>query len=79
MYNLLNAKMSEIDYYFASRLPGEPVGVVEDIQRASGCAADATAQHDLRLLIVTNDVLEELLHQKMMCRMPTDEFSQSSS
>jgi len=31
VYNLLNAKMSDIDYYFASRLPGEPVGGVEDI------------------------------------------------
>ena len=31
VYNLLNAKMSDIDYFFASRLPGEPLGGVEDI------------------------------------------------
>jgi len=31
VYNLLNAKMSDIDYFFASRLPGEPIGGVEDI------------------------------------------------
>jgi outer membrane receptor protein involved in Fe transport len=31
VYNLFNAKMSDIDYYFASRLPGEPLGGVEDI------------------------------------------------
>jgi hypothetical protein len=29
--NLFNAKMSDIDYYFASRLPGEPLGGVDDI------------------------------------------------
>jgi outer membrane receptor protein involved in Fe transport len=31
IYNLLDAKVSDIDYYFASRLPGEPIGGVEDI------------------------------------------------
>ena len=31
IYNLLDAKVSDIDYYFASRLPGEPLGGVEDI------------------------------------------------
>jgi outer membrane receptor protein involved in Fe transport len=31
VFNLFNAKMSDIDYYFASRLPGEPLGGVEDI------------------------------------------------
>ena len=31
IYNLLDAKVSDIDYYFASRLPGEPFGGVEDI------------------------------------------------
>lgn len=31
VYNLLDAKMSDIDYFFASRLPGEPTGGVEDI------------------------------------------------
>jgi outer membrane receptor protein involved in Fe transport len=31
VYNLLNAEVSDIDYYFASRLPGEPIGGVEDI------------------------------------------------
>ena len=31
VFNLFNAKMSDIDYYFASRLPGEPVGGVDDI------------------------------------------------
>ncbi len=31
VYNLLNAKVSDIDYFFASRLPGEPIGGVEDI------------------------------------------------
>jgi outer membrane receptor protein involved in Fe transport len=31
VYNLLDAKVSDIDYYFASRLQGEPFGGVEDI------------------------------------------------
>jgi outer membrane receptor protein involved in Fe transport len=31
VYNLFNAKDSDIDYFFASRLPGEPLGGVEDI------------------------------------------------
>jgi outer membrane receptor protein involved in Fe transport len=31
IYNLLDAEVSDIDYYFASRLPGEPLGGVEDI------------------------------------------------
>lgn len=31
LFNVLNAKVSDIDYYFASRLPGEPLGGVEDI------------------------------------------------
>jgi outer membrane receptor protein involved in Fe transport len=31
IYNLLNAEVSDIDYYFASRLPGEPLSGVNDI------------------------------------------------
>jgi hypothetical protein len=31
VFNLLNARVSDVDYYYASRLPGEPVGGVEDI------------------------------------------------
>jgi outer membrane receptor protein involved in Fe transport len=31
VYNVLNAASSDIDYYFASRLPGEPLEGVEDI------------------------------------------------
>jgi len=31
IYNLFDAKVSDIDYYFASRLPGEPIGGVDDI------------------------------------------------
>ena len=30
-FNLFNAEVSDIDYYFASRLPGEPLGGIEDI------------------------------------------------
>ena len=29
--NLLNAKVSDIDYFYASRLPGEPAAGVNDI------------------------------------------------
>jgi hypothetical protein len=29
-FNLLNARVSDIEYFFASRLPGEPAGGVED-------------------------------------------------
>jgi len=29
--NLLNARVSDVDYYYASRLPGEPLGGVNDI------------------------------------------------
>jgi outer membrane receptor protein involved in Fe transport len=31
VFNLFDRAMSDIDYYFASRLPGEPLGGVEDI------------------------------------------------
>jgi TonB dependent receptor-like, beta-barrel/Carboxypeptidase regulatory-like domain/TonB-dependent Receptor Plug Domain len=31
IFNLFNGKVSDIDYYFASRLPGEPLGGVEDV------------------------------------------------
>ena len=31
VYHLLDAEVSDIDYYFASRLPGEPLGGVDDI------------------------------------------------
>jgi outer membrane receptor protein involved in Fe transport len=31
VFNLVNAQVSDIDYYFASRLPGEPLGGVDDI------------------------------------------------
>ena len=31
IFNLLNARDSDIDYYYASRLPGEPAGGVNDI------------------------------------------------
>jgi outer membrane receptor protein involved in Fe transport len=31
LYNLFDAEVSDIDYFYASRLPGEPVGGVEDI------------------------------------------------
>ena len=31
VFNLFNAKDSDIDYYYASRLPGEPAGGVNDI------------------------------------------------
>jgi hypothetical protein len=29
--NILNAQVSDVDYYYASRLPGEPAGGVEDL------------------------------------------------
>lgn len=31
VFNLLDAKNSDIDYFYTSRLPGEPAGGVEDI------------------------------------------------
>src|SRR5262249_12036287 len=31
VFNLFDAKDSDIDYYYASRLPGEPAGGVDDI------------------------------------------------
>jgi TonB-dependent receptor-like protein len=31
VFNLFNGRMSDIDYYFASRLPGEPLGGLDDI------------------------------------------------
>ena len=30
VFNALDSKVSDIDYYFASRLPGEPLAGVED-------------------------------------------------
>ena len=31
LFNILDSRASDIDYYYASRLPGEPVGGVTDI------------------------------------------------
>ena len=31
VFNVLNAQVSDIDYYFASRLPGEPLAGVNDV------------------------------------------------
>ena len=31
LYNLLNARVADIDYYYASRLPGEPAAGVDDV------------------------------------------------
>ena len=31
IFNVVNAQVSDIDYYYASRLPGEPPGGVDDI------------------------------------------------
>jgi hypothetical protein len=30
-FNLFNAEVSDIDYFYASRLPGEPAAGVDDI------------------------------------------------
>jgi hypothetical protein len=32
VFNVLDARVSDIDYLFASRLPGEPIGGIEDIR-----------------------------------------------
>ena len=31
VFNVLNSRASDIDYFYASRLPGEPLGGVDDI------------------------------------------------
>jgi len=31
VFNLLDARVSDVDYYYASRLPGEPAGGIEDV------------------------------------------------
>jgi hypothetical protein len=31
LFNVMNAEVSDIDYYFTSRLPGEPLAGVDDI------------------------------------------------
>ncbi|HEY6617769.1 MAG TPA: hypothetical protein VIZ32_24750, partial [Vicinamibacterales bacterium] len=31
VFNLANSTVSDIDYYFASRLPGDPSGGVDDL------------------------------------------------
>ena len=31
LFNALNAKDSDVDYFYTSRLPGEPAGGVEDV------------------------------------------------
>jgi hypothetical protein len=31
VYNVLNSNASDVDYYYASRLPGEPVDGVNDV------------------------------------------------
>ncbi len=40
VFNLTNARASDIDYFYTSRLPGEPEGGVDDIHFSSGAAAD---------------------------------------
>ena len=31
MFNLFDAEVSDIDYFYPSRLPGEPAGGIEDV------------------------------------------------
>jgi carboxypeptidase family protein/TonB-dependent receptor-like protein len=46
-FNLFNAKVSDIDYYFTSRLPGEPLAGVDDIH--SHPAVPRTARLSLQI------------------------------
>ena len=39
VFNVFNAQVSDIDYYFASRLPGEPLAGIEDIHFHPPCRA----------------------------------------
>jgi hypothetical protein len=48
VYNLLDAKVSDIDYYFTSRLPGEPLAGVDDIH------FHAAIPRTLRLSMIDN-------------------------
>ena len=47
LFNLFDDAVSDIDYYFASRLPGEPVDGVNDIR--SHPAVPRTARFSLSL------------------------------
>src|SRR5262249_15634796 len=47
VFNLLNAKASDIDYYYTSRLPGEPLAGASDIH------THPTEPRDFRLSIET--------------------------
>jgi outer membrane receptor protein involved in Fe transport len=47
VFNILNAKESDIDYYYASRLPGEAAGGVDDIHFHS--TLQRTARLSVRL------------------------------
>ena len=31
LFNIFNAEVSDIDYFYPSRLPGEPAGGIEDV------------------------------------------------
>ena len=51
VFNLLNARDSDIDYYYASRLPGEPAGGVERHSPSSDAAADGSNQPHRGVLV----------------------------
>jgi hypothetical protein len=51
LFNILDSRASDIDYYYASRLPGEPPGWSRRHPRASHPAADRARQSDSGFLI----------------------------
>ncbi len=48
IFNLLNAKASDIDYYYTSRLPGEPLSGVNDIHTHPAEPREFRASIDIR-------------------------------
>ena len=56
VFNLFNAADSDIDYFYRSRLPGEPAGGIDD-STPSGGAAHGAAQSDCGILTSRQSVV----------------------
>ena len=59
VFNLVNAADSDIDYFYSSRLPGEPLAGVCRRSHAPGTAENGAPQYRCRILITRSFFVTE--------------------
>ena len=55
VFNLFNRADSDVDYFYTSRLPGEPAGGIEDFHTHPAAPRRATSEFDCWILTTTDD------------------------